>query len=98
MALSQSLTKRLFELHDREVVISDHRNWKRNKPLVGRVIGWSFDKEQDDEPMVDVRYGDDLPGGWAGETDTLLLSQVELANQPTAIANCQRHLSRRQTA
>lgn len=90
MALSKALTNKLTSLHDREVVISDMSNWKKNRPLVARVIGWSYDKEQDDEPLVEVRYGSDLPQGWAGETDTVCLSQVQLASKPFAIATCQR--------
>lgn len=90
MTLSKSLTNRLTSLHGREVVISDMSNWKKNRPLVARVIGWSYDKETDEEPYVEVRYGSDLPQGWAGETDTVGLSQVQLASKPFAVATCQR--------
>jgi hypothetical protein len=94
MALSRSLIRRLTRLHDREVIITDHTNWRRNKPLTGRVIGWSFDKEHDDEPLVEVRYSSDLPESWAGQVDNLSLNQIQLANQPVAIPACQRKLVR----
>jgi hypothetical protein len=90
MTLSKGLINRLTNLHDCEVVISDMSNWKRNRPLVGRVIGWSFDKENDDEPLVEVRYVNDMPEGWAGVTDNVCLSQVQLASKPFAISTCQR--------
>lgn len=94
MALSRSTIRRLTRLHDREVVIIDHPNWRRNKPLTGRVIGWSYDREQDDEPLVEVRFSSDLPESWAGQIDNLSLNQIQLANQPVAISTCQRPLAK----
>ena len=92
MSLPRHLINRLTNLHDREVVISNHCNWRKNKPLTGRVIGWSFDKDNDDEPLVEVRFSSDLPEGWAGQTDNVVLDQVQLATQPLAISTCQRPL------
>lgn len=91
MTLSRLLADRLFELHDCEVVVSGMSNWKKDRPLIGRVTGWSFDKERDDEPLVELRYGSDLPEGWADQTDTVGLSHVQLVSQPSAIAICQRY-------
>lgn len=79
---------RLNQLHNCQVVI-DHPTWERwhkDKPLTGRVIGWSFDDEQDEEPSVEIKYSSDLPTGWANETDTISLSRVRLANS-VAIAS-----------
>jgi hypothetical protein len=93
-SLSRRLIKRLNRLHDCEVVIADHPNWRRNKPLTGRVIGWSFDTQEDDEPLVEVRFSRDLPEGWANQTDNVVLAQVQLATSPLAIPVCQRSLVR----
>jgi hypothetical protein len=95
MALSRRLIKQLNRLHDCEVVITDHPNWRRNKPLTGRVIGWSFDRQEDDEPLVEIRFSSDLPEGWAGQTDNVVLAQIQLANEPPLkISTCQRSLVR----
>lgn len=94
MTLSRSLIKHLNRLHDCEVVITDQPNWRKNKPLTGRVIGWSYDTQNDDEPLVEVRFSSDLPEGWSDGIDNVSLSQIQLVRQPMAIPACQRKLVR----
>lgn len=72
---------RLNQLHNCQVVI-DHPTWEASysRLLTGRVIGWTFDDEEDEEPFVEIKYSSDLPTGWANETDTISLSRVRPAN------------------
>lgn len=96
MALTRSLMNRLSRMHNQQVVV-DHPTWEKyregttvhcKKLLTGRVIGWSFDNDDDDEPLLQVKYSSDLPVGWREETDNIRLSQIHPANRP--IATCQR--------
>jgi hypothetical protein len=77
----------LNQLHNCQVVI-DHPTWEAShkRPLTARVIGWTFDTDEDTEPFVEIKYSSDLPTGWANETDTISLSRVQLANS-VAIAS-----------
>jgi hypothetical protein len=86
--------KRLTRLHNREIIVIDHPNWCKSKPLTGRIIGWSFDIETDDEPLIEVRYSSDLPKHWSEQTDYIHLAQIQLANEPLKISTCQRSLVR----
>jgi hypothetical protein len=95
----QHLIDRCNSLFNQEVIVSDHPNWRiyqkawsgqQKRLLTGRIIGWSWEIEDEDEPQLQIRYASDLPESWANQIDDVLLSQVELINQPTAIANCQR--------
>lgn len=93
MILKRSLINRLTRLHNQQVVV-DHPTWESyrkavptKKLLTGRVIGWSFDSDDDDEPLLQVKYSSDLPEGWREETDNIQLSRVHPANRP--IATCQ---------
>lgn len=91
--LSRSLIRRLTQLHDREIIVVGHPNWRKPEPLTARVIGWSYDAQNDDEPLVDVRFSSDLPKHWADQTDYILLSQVQSVRKPVAVPTCQRQLA-----
>lgn len=87
MALSRRLIKRCNSLFNQHVVI-DNPNWRtcielcsyKKRLLTGKVIGWSFDEAEDDEPLLIVKYDSSLPPTWADQTDFVRLSQVQLAS------------------
>jgi hypothetical protein len=87
MTLSRSLIKRCNSLFNQHVVVDDP-NWRtcerlrgyKKRLLTGKVIGWSFDEAEDDEPLVSVKYDSSLPAPWGDQADNVRLSQVQLAS------------------
>lgn len=85
---------RCKKLFDKQVVV-DHPVWAHlypGKVLTGQIIGWSFDCEEDDEPLVEVKFPN-LPATWPNQRDFFRLSQVQLATKPVQVKTCQRRLA-----
>lgn len=89
----RALLNRCNKLFYKQVVV-DHPAWEDVHPgklLTGQVIGWSFDREEDDEPVVEVKFPN-LPATWPNQRDFFRLSQVKPATKPVQIPTCQRRL------
>lgn len=87
MALSRSLIEHCNLLFNQHVVVDDP-GWRvckelyryKERFLTGKVIGWSFDETEDDEPILIVKYDSRFPATWADQTEFVRLSQVQLAS------------------
>lgn len=74
----QPLIDRCNELYNQQVRV-DHP-FSRDRLLTGRVVGWCFDEDQEDEPSLLVKFE---PCRWTGGhelEDYVRLDQVEVLN------------------